>query len=311
MRIAIIGAGTLGRGWLISFARSGARVRFFDPDPAAAGKVEEFLSDRLPALARHGLIEDAAAVRSRIQGLKSLEDAVADADYVQESVPERVDLKRSVFKTLDLAAPPSAILASSTTGIPPTSFVEGLPGRERCIAVHPLNPPYLQPAVEITPSPWTSEACAARTKALMEEIGQVPIMLRGEGRLVLTRLAAAILTEAFRLVEDGSASVEDVDKAIRDGLGLRYAFMGPFEVADLNAPRGIADFVRRYGATFTDLRKAREGQATDWPAELVARIDAERRAILPLAEIGGRMAWRDERLMEIAAYKRSLAKRPP
>jgi 3-hydroxyacyl-CoA dehydrogenase len=221
-------------------------------------------------------------------------------------VPELLDLKRALFARLDAAAPRTAVLASSTTGIPPSSFTAGLAGRDRCIAVHPLNPPYLHPAVEVTRAPWTSDDCAKRTQTLMESIGQVPIMLRGEGQLVLTRLAAAILAEAFRMVEEGSASVEDVDKAMRDGLGLRYAFMGPFEVTDLNAPAGIADFISRYGPTFTAIRKAREGHATDWSAALVKTIDAQRRAILPLAELAKRMAWRDERLIEIAAYKRSI-----
>lgn len=309
MKIAIIGAGTLGCGWLISFARAGHEVRFFDQDPAAGTRVQHFLDDRLPVLARHGLIESENGVRALIRAAPGMHDAVTDADYVQECVPEILDLKRSLFTALDGLAPKLTILASSTTGIPPSSFTSDLDGRDRCIAVHPLNPPYLHPAVEITRAPWTSDGCATRTQALMESIGQVPIMLRGEGQLVLTRLAAAILTEAFRMVEEGSATVEDVDKAMRDGLGLRYAFMGPFEVTDLNAPAGIADFIRRYGPTFTAIRKAREGHASDWSPELVDKIDAQRRAILPLADLGRRMAWRDERLIEIAAYKRSLAKR--
>jgi len=309
MKIGIVGAGTLGCGWLISFARAGHQVRYFDQDPAAGERVRRFLDDRLPALERHGLIESENAVRALIGAASSMPDAVSDADYVQECVPEVLDLKRSLFKALDGLAPTSTILASSTTGLPPSSFTSDLAGRDRCIAVHPLNPPYLHPAVEVTRAPWTSDDCAARTQALMESIGQVPIMLRGEGQLVLTRLAAAILTEAFRMVEEGSATVEDVDKAMRDGLGLRYAFMGPFEVTDLNAPAGIADFISRYGPTFTAIRKAREGHATDWPPELVSKIDAERRALLPLAALGSRMAWRDERLIEIAAYKRSLGRR--
>ncbi len=309
MKVAIVGAGTLGCGWLISFARAGWAVRFFDPDPAAPERVRHFLDDRLPALARHGLIESEEAIRALIRPAADLREAVNEADYVQECVPELLDLKRSLFETLDSLTPRSAILASSTTGLPPSSFVSHLEGRERCLAVHPLNPPYLHPAVEVTCSPWTSDDCAARTRSLMESIGQVPIMLRGEGRLVLTRLAGAILTEAFRLVEDGSASVEDVDKAMRDGLGLRYAFMGPFEVTDLNAPAGIADFIDRYGPTFTAIRKAREGHATDWSADLVTKIDQERRAILPLKDLESRKAWRDERLIALAAFKRSLAGR--
>lgn len=309
MKIGIVGAGTLGCGWLISFARAGCEVRFYDQDRSAEGRVARFLDDRLPALARHRLIESENSVRALIRPAASLDEAASGADYVQECVPETLDLKRSLFATLDGLAGKSTILASSTTGIPPSSFTSNLAGRDRCIAVHPLNPPYLHPAVEVTCAPWTSEDCAARTRALMESIGQVPIMLRGEGQLVLTRLAAAILSEAFRMVEEGSASVEDVDKAMRDGLGLRYAFMGPFEVTDLNAPGGIADFITRYGPTFTAIRKAREGHATDWSTALIQKIDAERRAILPLDDLGKRTAWRDERLIEIAAYKRTLADR--
>jgi len=309
MQVAIVGAGTLGCGWLVSFARGGCAVRWHDPDPAAMSRVARFLDDRLPALARHGLIDGEEDLRALIRPAASLEEAVAEAAHVQECVPERLDLKQAIFRTLDSLAKPSAVLASSTTGLPPSAFVEALAGRARCIAVHPLNPPYLHPAVEVTPSPWTSADCMARTRVLMEAIGQVPIMLRGEGRLVLTRLAGAILDEAFRLVEDGSASVEDVDKAMRDGLGLRYVFMGPFEVTDLNAPEGIGDFIRRYGPTFAAMREARGRDAGAWSAALCEKIEAERRALLHLAALDARMAWRDERLMEIAAFKHKITSR--
>ena len=309
MKIAVIGAGTLGCGWVISFARAGYEVRLYDEDQRAVDRGMRFVDERLPLLARHGLIDSEDALRARVLPITDLREALSEADYLQENIPEVLDLKRSLFASLDQLASEKTILASSTSGMAPSRLFSDVAVRDRCIVVHPLNPPYLNPAVEVVRSPWTSDATAEKTRALMETIGQVPIMIRGEGKLVLTRLQAALLAEACWLVEEGSASVEDIDKAVRDGLGLRYAFMGPFETMDLNAPGGIADFMRRYGPMFTAIRKARHGTASDWSAELIETVENERRSLLPLENLGERSAWRDERLMEIAAYKRSLAKK--
>src|SRR5690606_19450990 len=125
------------------------------------------------------------------------------------------------------------------------------PGRGRCLVAHPVNPPYLIPVVELCAAEWTSSDTMARTRELMLDIGQKPVSVYGEPRgFVLNRLQGALLREAFRLVEKGNVSVEDLDTTIKDGLGLRWSFMGPFETIDLNAPGGVQDYCDRYGEMY-------------------------------------------------------------
>ena len=166
-------------------------------------------------------------------------------------------------------APADAVLASSTSALLPSSFTEDLDGRHRCLVVHPINPPYLIPAVEIVPSPWTDAGTMERTTAVMMQ-GR-PCAHRDEAELdgfVMNRLQGALLEEAFRLVADGYASVEDVDIGVRDGLALRWSFMGPFETIDLNAPGGVRDYVERYQGIYerlhpVDAAAGRLGRARD------------------------------------------------
>ncbi len=239
----------------------------------------------------------------------TLGEALASADYVQESAPERVEVKRALFEELDRLAAPDAILASSTSGIPASSFTEGLAGRARCLVAHPINPPFVTPLVEICPAPWTDPAVVERTHALMQAVGQAPIRLRREVQgFVANRMQGALLGAALRLVKDGVVSAEDADVAIRHGLGLRWSFMGPFETIDLNAPGGIADYLRRYGPLY----QAIEGELAtplDWsdPA-LLGKVEEQRRARLRAERLGERSSWRDRRLMALAAHRREAAR---
>jgi 3-hydroxyacyl-CoA dehydrogenase len=239
----------------------------------------------------------------------TLEDALAGAAYIQESGPERVDLKRQVFADLDRIAAPDAVIATSSSGISISKIADALSGRSRCIVAHPVNPPYLIPLVEIVPAPFTDAAIVEQTRDLLEKAGQVPIVLQKEiDGFVLNRLQGALLHEAFRLVEDGVATAEDVDKTVRDGLGLRWSFMGPFETIDLNAPEGIADYVRRLGGMYLDFAIER-GAPKPWGPDLVERIEAERRKRLKSSELAQRSAWRDLRLMALAVHKAGEAEK--
>ena len=167
---------------------------------------------------------------------------------MQENAPEDVEVKRALWARLDALAPADAILASSTSAVVPSAFTENLAGRARCLVAHPINPPYLVPALELVPAPWTSTETMAAAETVMRGIGQAPIVMKRElDGFVMNRLQGALLDEAFRLVADGYCSVEDVDVGVRDGLALRWAFIGPFETIDLNAPGGVRDYVGRYG----------------------------------------------------------------
>ncbi|HSE79871.1 MAG TPA: 3-hydroxyacyl-CoA dehydrogenase [Alphaproteobacteria bacterium] len=309
-KIAIVGAGLIGRAWAVVFARAGRQVTFFDPDPEVASRASARIRVSLDDLAEAGLIDEpATAIAARIAPAPTLAATVAGADYVQENSPERLDLKIALYADLDRLAPAGAILASSSSGLPASAFSEPLAGRARCLVAHPVNPPHLLPLVEISPAPWTSPGIVARTRALHEAVGQSPIVIRREvDGFVLNRLQGALLAEAFRLVEDGYVSTADVDKTLKDGLGLRWSFMGPFETIDLNAPGGVRDYVDRYGSLYYEMAKS-QADPRPWSLALVDKIEAERRAELPTERLLERQRWRDRRLMALLAHKRAAARR--
>lgn len=301
--IAIIGTGLIGRSWAMVFARAGHAVRIWDAEPRAAQAAIAIIGERLGDLRAAGLLaEEPAVVAARITPVASMAECLAGAAYVQENGPERLDPKIALFAAMDALCPPEVILASSTSGIPASAFTEHLPGRARCLVAHPVNPPYLVPLVELVGAPWTSPEVITRSRALMDSVKQVPVVAHKETKgFVLNRLQAALVAEAFRLVRDGVMSVEDVDACVKHGLGLRWAFMGPFETCELNAPGGMPDYAERYGPLL--------GQLTDemtpyhYDAQTVARVTAERRAILPLEGLPERAAWRDRELMALVAHK--------
>jgi 3-hydroxyacyl-CoA dehydrogenase len=308
--IAIVGAGLVGRAWAIAFARAGHAVRVHDQAAGAAARAVDFASGILPALAAEGLLNDQAPadVMRRLEAVETLEAALAGADHVQENTPENLETKKDVFSRLDRLAGPDAVLASSTSALLPSRFTEALAGCRRCLVVHPLNPPYLIPAVEIVPAPWTDPAIVERTRALMSAAGQAPIVMKREiDGFVMNRLQGALLEEAFRLVADGYASVEDIDVGLREGLALRWSFMGPFETIDLNAPGGVRDYVVRYQQIYERLFPSMQ-RRVDWAGLVIESVEHDRRARLPERDLQQRQVWRDRRLMALAAHKRKAAR---
>ena len=303
-RVAIVGAGLIGRAWAMVFARAGLPAVMWDAVDGVADSALGIIGERLADLHAAGLItESPATVAKRISVAPTLEACVAGATYVQEQGPERVEVKRELFVKLDEVTPAGVVIGSSTSGIPASAFTEHLKGRARCLVAHPVNPPYLVPLVELVGAPWTDPAAIASTRALMERVGQVPVTAHKETRgFVLNRLQAALVAEAFRLVRDGVMSPQDVDACVRDGLGLRWSFMGPFETIDLNAPGGVPDYVARFGPLMGGITE--EQKPYDYDAPTVARVTEARRAALPQDALGERSAWRDRRLMALIAHKR-------
>jgi 3-hydroxyacyl-CoA dehydrogenase len=306
-KIAIVGSGLIGRAWAMVFARAGHAVKMWDADPAAVAKALGLIQQALAELKEFDLIaEDPARVRARISGAASLQECMKDADYVQENVAEKVDVKRKLYAEMDAAAPAGCILASSTSSIPTSVFSESIPGRHRCIVAHPVNPPHLVPLVEISPAPWTSPQVVERATKLQEKVGQVPILVRKEIQgFILNRLQAALTFEAWRLVDEGYVSVEDADKCLKDGLGLRWSFMGPFETGDLNAPGGIADYVARYGGVMYEM--IRDVRYQPMSEALIKRVEAQQRKVTSQERHAEREAWRDRRLMALIAHKRAMS----
>jgi len=303
--VAVVGAGLVGAGWAIVFARAGLEVRVFDANPDTAAGVPDFIRVQLEQMQHHGLVDDAPAVLQRIRVSADLAHAVRGAGYVQESVLERVDVKLGLMRQLQELLDPDAVVGSSTSGIGSSKLTQGLDLATRVLVVHPVNPPHLVPVVELVPSPATGAAACDFAHALMLAVDQSPVRVNREIEgFVLNRLQGVLLREAWALVADGVATCEDIDKTVRDGLGWRWSFMGPFETIDLNAPGGVADYAARLGPLYQSIAASRS-QDEQWPPELVGRVEAERRRYLSQDELGQRRDWRDRRLMAIAASRRS------
>ena len=300
----MIGAGLIGRSWAMVFARAGWRVRLHDSVGSQLEAAREHIGSGLAEQQRYGLADDAAAASARVEYVADLERALASVDWVQENAPELLDVKRELYPRIDRATPPMAIIASSTSAIPASRFTEGLQGRERCLVAHPVNPPHLVPVVELCGAPWTTPATLNRARTVMNDIGQVPILVKRElDGFILNRLQGALLSEALRLVGEGYVSPQDLDRTVQDGLGLRWSFIGPFATIELNAPGGVADYCARYGAFYRSLAEYPPAPAV-WDTDNVQRVSSELDPPVTANERDARMRWRDQRLLSLRRHKR-------
>ncbi|MEE8554637.1 MAG: 3-hydroxyacyl-CoA dehydrogenase NAD-binding domain-containing protein, partial [bacterium] len=246
-RVAIIGAGTIGASWAAHFLARGMDVQVWDPGPGSEDRVRRFVADAWPALARLGL--SAGADPARLRWCGEMESAFSHAQFVQESAPEDKALKLTLFKRFDAALPEDAVLATSTSGLLLSELQAGRTGRERYVLGHPFNPPHLIPLVEVLGGAETAPEVVDWTLAFYDAHGKTAIRLNKEvpGHLV-NRLQAAIWREAIDAVVSGVASVEDVDKAIAYGPGLRWALMGPHQIFHLaGGPGGMGNFLEHFG----------------------------------------------------------------
>ncbi len=247
MKAAVIGGGVIGGGWAARFALHGWQVSIYDPDPGAAGKLEQVLANArraLPQLADVPMPDEGA-----VQFADTLEEAVAGADWVQESVPERLKIKHQVMSKVQQHAPGEAIIASSTSGFKPSQLQVGCEQPERVIVAHPFNPVYLLPLVELVGTAACDRAMLERAATILRELGMAPLHINKEiDAHVADRLLEAVWREALWLINDDIASTEQVDDAIRFGFGLRWAQMGLFETYRLaGGEEGMAHFIRQFG----------------------------------------------------------------
>jgi 3-hydroxyacyl-CoA dehydrogenase len=303
MDVAVIGSGLIGQAWAIVFARAGYTVRLWDGDAQARERAVDLIGRQARLLHDQQLLDDPDGLVQRIQTCDDLEGAMQSVGYVQENLPEKLDIKKDIFRRMDALAGPDVVLASSSSSIPASRFTETLPGRQRCLVAHPVNPPYLVPVVELCGAPWTDPAALSAARKIMDDAGQKPVTVHQELEgFVLNRLQGALLREAFRLVAKGAISAEDLDVTVKDGLGLRWSFMGPFETIDLNAPGGLADYCDRYGGMYASIARE-QADCEQWDPATVANIENQRRDILPAAELAERRLWRDRRLMSLRRHK--------
>lgn len=305
--VGIVGAGSIGIAWAIVFARAGREVRVFDPAPERRGKAEGEIGQRLGDLAGAGLIaEPVDDIAARVTVHQDIASALEGCAYVQENAPEDLELKRRLFRDIERAAGPQAVLASSSSALTASRFAGDLETRARCLVVHPGNPPYILDVVEVVPAPFTSPEVVTATTELLTSCGMHAVMVHREVEgFVFNRLQGALLREAYCLVRDGVATVADIDAIVTRGLGLRWSLIGPFETVDLNTRGGVEAHAARMGPAYARMG-AERGQVDPWTADLVARVAEERRAALSLDQWEARVRWRDQALIALAKARGTL-----
>jgi carnitine 3-dehydrogenase len=244
---AIIGGGVIGGAWAARFLLNGWDVRLFDPDPEAGRKMSEVLGNARHALPM--LYDTALPPEGTLTHVKTAAEAVAGADYIQESVPERLDLKHRVLAEIEAAAAAETPIGSSTSGFKPSELREGAQHPGRIFVAHPFNPVYLLPLIELVPGDGGDMAIVEKAEALLRSVGLFPLRVRAEiDAHIADRFLEAVWREALWLVKDGIATTEEIDNAIRYGFGLRWAQMGLFETYRIaGGEAGMAHFIAQFG----------------------------------------------------------------
>ncbi|KAK2715351.1 hypothetical protein QYM36_010089 [Artemia franciscana] len=314
MSLLILYSGLIGRSWAMLFASAGMRVRLFDTQKTQVDSALQDIQEQLENLQQIGMLRGALAAQEQlalISGGDTVENCIKGAIHVQECIPENLELKKVVWSAIDSfvsIAKPNVTLASSTSCIVPSKFSEELQNRSRVFVAHPVNPPYYVPLVELVPAPWTDPDVMVRARALMERIGQSPVTLTKEmPGFALNRIQYAILNECWNLVNDGVLTVAEVDTVMTDGLGPRYAFMGPLETAHLNA-EGMLNYCERYSKTIHDVSKTFSPvpEMSGPSAEAVHKQLSEK---VPLEKLAERRQWRDKMLTALAKLKMQMRKK--
>ncbi|XP_065907508.1 lambda-crystallin-like isoform X1 [Dysidea avara] len=307
-KVAIIGSGVIGKSWGLMFLRAGYEVVLFDTQMSQLKMAQGYISSELENMQKEDGC-DASELIKKLTLTENLKEAMNGTIYVQECVPEIVELKKKVFTSLDEFASDKVIMASSTSCIPASSFTSDLKHKSQCIVSHPANPPLYVPVIEIIPSVHTSQEVVERTVDLMKELGKVPVVEKKElNGFVINRLQYAIIMEAWRLVEDGVCSPEDIDAAFTEGLGLRYAFVGPLETMHLNAG-GIKDYCERYGANIKRVVTDEHTTARDLSGDTLAKLSEHYNKQTPLDKLEEKRQWRAEYHKELLKFKEEMKKK--
>mgnify|MGYP000689938318 CR=1 FL=1 len=244
---AIIGGGVIGGGWAARFLLNGWDVRVFDPDPEAERKIGEVLDNARRSMP--GLSDAALPDEGKLSFHTSMGDAVQGADWIQESVPERIDIKHKVLAELQKACAPEAIIGSSTSGFKPSELQEGAAHPGHIVVAHPFNPVYLLPLIELVPTEANAPEFLERAKMILTGLGLYPLQVRKEiDAHIADRFLEAVWREALWLVNDGIATTAEIDDAIRYGFGLRWAQMGLFETYRIaGGEAGMRHFIAQFG----------------------------------------------------------------
>ena len=246
-KAAIIGGGVIGGGWAARFLLNGWDVAVFDPDPEVERKIDEVLDNARRSLP--SLSDVAMPKEGKLSYHNTIKDAVKGAAYIQESVPERLDIKHSTFAAIQAACAGDAVIGSSTSGLKPSQLAQGAANPANIMVCHPFNPVYLLPLIELVPGAQTSQASIARATDILKSVGLKPLHIRKEiDAHIADRFLEAVWREALWLVRDDIATTQEIDDAIRFGFGLRWAQMGLFETYRIaGGEAGMAHFIEQFG----------------------------------------------------------------
>ncbi|XP_051842556.1 lambda-crystallin homolog isoform X1 [Antechinus flavipes] len=308
--VVIFGSGLIGRSWAMLFASGGFKVKLYDIEQQQITNALENIRKEMKTLEQNGTLKGSLSADQQlalISGCTDIKVAVEGAIYIQECTPENLDLKKKVFSQLDLIVDDKVILSSSSSCLLPSKMFVGLKHVKQCIVAHPVNPPYYVPLVELVPHPETDPSTMERTYAIMKKIGQSPVKIMKEiDGFILNRLQYAIISEAWRLIDEGLVSPSDLDIVMSDGLGMRYAFIGPLETMHLNA-EGMLDYCNRYSEGMKRVLKT-FGPIPDFSGAGLEKVHQDMCAHIPAdpAHLAARRQWRDECLMKLAKLKSQM-----
>jgi len=300
-KIVCAGAGIIGRSWALAFAGHGFEVCLYDTDAQALDFAINAIEPALTDLESAGMVADAGAAFKLIHTSVDLAQAIEGAEYLQESLPEDLSIKRQLYVEVDAIVASTGnsrlVCGSSVSGLPASGFMGGLGISSRCLVAHPTNPPHLTPLTELFATEWTSSGALDYCRELLEEIGQVPVLIKKEILgYVLNRLQSAVIGESLHLVAEDVISPEDLEKVMRFGLGPRWALMGPFMTGHLNAQGGYLDYMTKfehsYRADMADLKVN-----YPWTMATIRQVHQALSQEVPVEKVLEGQQWRDRRLM--------------
>jgi len=305
-KVAVIGCGFVGYSWGVVFARNGLSVAMYNRKSPTLDTVLSRMKEALEFLRDEGMIEAHVVTESldRITVTSDLEEAVKDADYIQECFWEDLELKRDIFEKLAALAPPDVAIGSSCSGLRITDIASRVKNHpERCIVAHPTNPPHLIPFMEIS-GDFASQEVKESVYNFMESLGQKPILCKEVYGYVLNRIQLSLIQESLYLVKEGICSVEAVERALTDGLGLRWAFTGPYGVEELNSPT-LEEGLTKYKDYMVEFFVNQQQKVTDYDEQFVKDVVKEFQPIMKGKSHDEYLKWRDKMVTRTRLLKQN------
>lgn len=304
VHLVVLGAGSIGVSFAAVFCDAGFRVTVCDPEPVRRQAARQAVASQNAAIRLANLERGG---NGQLCVVASADDVLASAALVIEAGPERLEVKQAIFADLLQRASPETVLATASSAIPMSRILPKAADQARCLVAHPVNPPAVLRLIELCPAPATEVITMEKAESLFGNAGFRTVRLGQEIEgFVLNRLQGAVLREAYRLVNDGVIGADDLDAVMRLGLGPRWALSGPFETAELNTPGGIRAHANRMGPAYKAMGEERGEVQCDWPDQLVARVEAERRSVIAQEDLPQRAAWRVKAVARLVAARDRL-----